>query len=341
MPNWLRTGLAALLVVLTPLLAHAQAPRPVQLELIVFPGGYNWPTWAAEETGAFARRGLSVHVTETPNSVFLMTGLIDGRFDLAFTAFDNIVAYDEGQGAAPTTAKPELIAVMGGDNGLLHLIAEPGVTRVSDLRGKTVSVDAKTTGYAFVLYKLLQKGGLRATDYDVASAGGTAQRYDALMRHEQSATLLAPPYDLQAVAKGYRDLGGAAGALGPYQGLTLAARRGWARAHAAALEAFVQAYVEGLKWLREPKNHAAAVALLRRHAPGMSADTAEAAARVMLDPKSGLAPDAALDPAGLEQVLSLRNEFGRPPRPLTDAKAFYDLTYYDQAMRGGAQRTGH
>ena len=44
-------------------------------------------------------------LTPTPNSVFQLTNLIDGKFDIAMTAIDNVVAYNENQGEAPTVAR--------------------------------------------------------------------------------------------------------------------------------------------------------------------------------------------------------------------------------------------
>jgi hypothetical protein len=41
-----------------------------------------------------------VRLIATPNSVQQMTGLIDGQFDIAMTAVDNVIAYMEGQGEA-------------------------------------------------------------------------------------------------------------------------------------------------------------------------------------------------------------------------------------------------
>src|SRR6266550_4511621 len=38
--------------------------KPVNV--IVFPGGFNWPIWVAQERGLFAARGIEVAVTETP-----------------------------------------------------------------------------------------------------------------------------------------------------------------------------------------------------------------------------------------------------------------------------------
>src|SRR2546430_2247445 len=52
--------------------ADAQSP----VSLIVFPGGFNWPIWVAQEKGYFASNGLDVKLTFTPNSVFQLTNLI-------------------------------------------------------------------------------------------------------------------------------------------------------------------------------------------------------------------------------------------------------------------------
>jgi TRAP-type uncharacterized transport system substrate-binding protein len=73
------------------------------------------------------------------------------------TAIDNVVAYDEEQGEAQTVANLDLVAFMGGDNGFLRLVTVPEVKTYADLKGKQLSVDALTTGYAFVLRKLLEE----------------------------------------------------------------------------------------------------------------------------------------------------------------------------------------
>ena len=102
--------------VLSSVLAMSLSPAQAAsvdkpLEVIVFPGGFNWPIFAAE--------GLAVNVTPTPDSKYQMVNFIDGKFDIAMTAMDNVVAYAEGQGAAPTQAQPDIIAFMGSDNALI------------------------------------------------------------------------------------------------------------------------------------------------------------------------------------------------------------------------------
>ncbi len=136
-------ALAAGLALLGAPAARADDP-PRPIELIVFPGGFNWPIWVAQEKGFFAANHVSVKITPTPSSVFQLTNLIDGKFDLAMTAVDNLIAYDEGQGEAPTSSPADLIAVMGGDNGFLSLVTVPEVKTYADLKGKELSVDART-----------------------------------------------------------------------------------------------------------------------------------------------------------------------------------------------------
>ena len=98
----------------------ANALQPVSV--IVFAGGFNWPIWIAQDKGYFARGAIEVVLTTTPNSVFQLTNLIDGKFDIAMTAIDNVIAYMEEQGEAPTASKPDLIVFMGGHNGFLSLV---------------------------------------------------------------------------------------------------------------------------------------------------------------------------------------------------------------------------
>ena len=108
------------------------------VSVIVFPGGFNWPIWIAQDKGYFAAGGIEVALTPTPNSVFQLTGLIEGRFDIAHTAIDNVVAYMEGQGEAEVSVAPDLTAFMGGDNGFLALVTQPEIKSYADLRGKSL-----------------------------------------------------------------------------------------------------------------------------------------------------------------------------------------------------------
>ena len=176
---------------------HQATRTDAAIELrLVFPGGFNWPIWVAQQKGYFSQTGIEVKLTNTPNSVFQLTGLIEGRFDIAITAIDNVVAYMEGQGEAKLDRQPDIFAFMGGDNGFLSLVTVPEVKTYADLKGRTLSVDALTTGYAFVLLDLLERGGLKRGDFELVKAGGVLQRWDELKQKKQAGTMLITPFDI-------------------------------------------------------------------------------------------------------------------------------------------------
>jgi ABC-type nitrate/sulfonate/bicarbonate transport system substrate-binding protein len=311
--------------------AVAQQAKPISV--IVFPGGFNWPIWVGQEKGYFERNGVTVNVTPTPDSKFQLTGLIDGKFDIAMTAIDNVIAYMEGQGAAPTAQTPDIVAFMGADNGFLRLITVPEVKSYSDLKGRQVSVDAMTTGYAFVLRKLLEKGGLKPTDIEFVSAGGVMQRFGALMEKKHAGTLLISPFEVNAEAKGFNRLANADEALGRYQGLVGAARRTWAKENETSLVGYIRGYIAALDWLYDPANKAEAIALLRKNLPNMPEELAVKSYDILLDPKKGFTRNAELDVEGVKTVLALRSDYGEPRKTLTDPTKYFDLQYYTKSRK--------
>jgi ABC-type nitrate/sulfonate/bicarbonate transport system substrate-binding protein len=329
MKTLLRVLLLSLFTLVVP---GAGAQSPAKLEVIVFAGGFNWPIWAGQEKGFFRDNGVEVNLTPTPGSVFQMVNLIDGKFDIAMTAIDNLIAYREGQGEEPKVGA-DLIAVMGADQGFLKLVTVPEVRSIAELRGKTVSVDARSTGYAFVLFERLDRAGLREPDYKVERAGGVLQRFQALMEKKHDGTLLLSPFEVQAEARGFHALASASEVLGAYQGLVAAVRQAWAEQHREPLIGYVRAYARSVEWLYDPANKAEAIALFRKNLPTMTAEGAETAYRVLLDPKAGFQRNAAIDLEGVRQVLALRSKWSEQKKTLGPPSRYYDPTYYDAAMR--------
>ncbi len=321
--------IALLLVSCAPL---PPAP-PKTVNLIVFPGGFNWPIWVAQEKGLFAKNGLEAKITPTPSSVFQLTNLIDGKFDIAMTAIDNLIAYREGQGEVPKPG-PDLFAFMGGDNGFLRLVTVPEVKSFGDLRGKTLSVDALTTGYAFVLLEILERNGLQKDrDYTTAAAGGVLQRFQALMEKKHAGTLLLSPFEVQAEARGFNRLANATDVLGRYQGLVGGARRAWAEQNRDAVVGYIRAFSDAVDWLYEPGNKDEAIAIFLKNLPNANAQAAQTAYKVLLSPTDGFQKKAKIDMDGVETVLALRSKYGQPRKSLTDPTPYYDPSFYDAAMR--------
>ena len=314
-------------ILATPPRAQALA----NITVSVFPGGFNWPSFVGQQKGFFERNGITVTLQPTPNSVAQMTGLAEGKFDIAMTAFDNIVAYVEGQGEAPIGAQPEMFAIMGSDSGFLSLVVAPDVKRFGDLKGKTLSVDARTTGYAFVLFEVLRRNGLAEDDYKIEKVGGMAQRWDALRDRKQSGTLLSTPFNFLASEQHFNQLARATKVIGPYQGNVAATRRSWARENRTKVIAFIRGYAQAIDWLYDKANRDDAITILRNNVQ-MPPEIAERTYDELLDPQDGFFRNARVSTEGLRSVLALRSRYAAAKKKLIDPLKYYDPSYYGDAL---------
>ncbi|TMG73977.1 MAG: ABC transporter substrate-binding protein, partial [Betaproteobacteria bacterium] len=191
-----------------------------------------------------------------------------------------------------------------------------------DLRGKTLSVDALTTGYAFVLLEILERNGLlKDRDYATAAAGGVLQRFQALMEKKHAGTLLLSPFEVQAEARGFNRLANATDVLGRYQGLVGGARKAWAERNRDAVIGYIRAFSDAVDWLYDSRNKEEAIAIFLKNLSSANAQAAQTAYGVLLSME------------GVKTVLALRSKYGKPQKSLTDPEKYYDPSFYEAAMR--------
>lgn len=294
-----------------------------ELRVMGFGGASNWPIFAALDKGFFAREGLQVALSAAPSSEAQLASLIEGRIDIAMTAMDNLLGREES----------ELFAFLGAaSGGRFSLIVVPAVRSFADLRGRTLAVDALASGYTFVLMDLLNRAGLGRTDYELVSVGGSRERLAALRSGKAFGALLNAPQDAAAEAAGFVRLGGAE-AIGRYQGSVGAARRAWAATHADTLVGYIRAYVAGSDWLYEPAHRDEALAILQRSAHTSAENAARSYDELLHPTRGSLTRKAMLDLEGVATVLRLRRQYAPPAKPLGDPARYYDLSYYQRALR--------
>jgi ABC-type nitrate/sulfonate/bicarbonate transport system substrate-binding protein len=324
------------IAVATALLAAAGA-APAQglkaLEVIAFGGGGNWPLWTAQEKGQFAKNGIAVKLSFTPNSVEQIRNLMNGTYDLGTTAYDNVVAYQEGQGETELSTQPDLFAFMGGYSGSLRFVTQPDIKTYADLRGKTLGVDAATTGFAFILYKLAALNGLSSADYKIERLGGTPARVQAMMEGKIAGTMISSPSEILPESKGYTRLGDTTTTFGPYQASIGVARRAWAANNGDQLVAFIRSYVAAMDWLQQPANKDEAVSIYMKYITSAPRPAAQKAYEVMFAEKEGFQKKAKIDIEGCRTVLKLRSEFAKPQKNLTDPMKYVDESFYRKAVQ--------
>jgi ABC-type nitrate/sulfonate/bicarbonate transport system substrate-binding protein len=304
-------------LLLTWMLTPAMAAPATPLNLIIFPGGLSWPVFVAQDKGLFEKQGIAVKVTETPGSVFQIKGLLAGDFDIAMTPFDNVVAYQEDQGEVHFDAPPDLFVFMGGISSTLRLIVRPEIKSFADLKDQVLGVDALSTGYSLLMYRLLEQNGLPQGSYKLERLGGTATRVQALTQGKIAGTMVSSPQEILPEENGFKRLGDIQATLGNYQALSGVARRSWASAHPDRLEGFIRAYVAANDWLADPANRTEAADIYARHIPNSPRPVIDKAWDAMHSKLEGFQLHAKFDSVGAKNALDIRAQYGVPKKQLT------------------------
>lgn len=303
------------------------------LKLICFPGAPNLPIFAAIEHGWFEENGVAVELTTTPASAYQAQNLANGTFHIAGTAFDNVVAYREKQGAVVIDPVPDFFAFMGATQIELALVTAKDVKTVADLKGRSLALDALATGFAFVLYEMLARAGIGQDEVTMVPVGATPQRWDSVRDGTHAGTLTIEPFTSIARAQGFNVPETSTNLFAAYQGGSFAAKYSWASANAGAVKGFIRGYLKGLDWTLDPANKDAAVKLLLAKMDGIKPEVAPKVLANLVNPRSGLTPKAAFLPDGVATVLELRRRYGGG-KANADPARYIDTSFYDDAVKG-------
>ena len=198
--------------------------------------------------GLFASRGLEVETTITRSSTQQMSGLSQGIYDVASTAFDNVLAWSGREGA-------DIHAVACASQRMsLPVYVRPEIGDWEDLRGRLLAVDAVDTAYALVLRRILLAHGrdLDRGDYRLDPVGATGPRYESMTSGKTFAGILNPPWDKRAEEAGLRRMADYREVLPNYPGGVFAVTTRWADAHRTALVAFLKCLGEAVDWGNDP-----------------------------------------------------------------------------------------
>jgi ABC-type nitrate/sulfonate/bicarbonate transport system substrate-binding protein len=285
--------------------ADAQTLIPIQVGY--YPGISALPLLTGVYVGMFASEGLAVDAEPATGVNKLFSQLDDGIVNIAHTPIDNAIAYDVGLGPKSVKSR-DFVAFLGVDDGQLRLAGRHGITRIAQLRGKTIAVDSLSTGMTYVLRGMLAVEGLDSDEYRLVAQGGTQQRANGLVTGKFDATLLTPPFDLSVKARGCATLARATDLLGPYQGIAVVARRAWLHENGSAVMRYMHAYREALAHAAADK--AGSIPLLARAlhvVPAVAAASYDTSFRT-----GGFCRDGTLDLDGIRTVLRLRARYAPP-----------------------------
>ncbi|MCW5603921.1 MAG: ABC transporter substrate-binding protein [Burkholderiales bacterium] len=269
----------------------AAASAPIRLA-VISEGVNAWPLYVAQGRELFAREGVTVDVTLTGSSTHQLEQLRSGGYDIGFQQSDHVVR-------AVETGSDLCIVMAQGHAPELSLVVAADIRDFSRLRGRDIAVDGANTGYALLLRRLLADNGLSKADYRFVEIGGSQERFDALKSGCCVASWLNPPFDRNLFALGFGALGTTMQFFPSYPGSVAACRRSWAAQNGERLVAFIRAFRGACRWLRDPANRDAAIALLPSRL-NIAADLAGRAFDAFVEK-----PLPAIDAAGLRQVIDV------------------------------------
>ncbi len=292
----------------------ASAPRT--LRLISF--GRLSTVTLGRARGLFAERGLDVENTATPSSTEQMRGVGEGRWDIASTAFDNVLAWS-GRESAEFVA----VAHAGGEVQLpLYVRSEIGGWEA--LRGRKLAVDAVDTAFGLVLRLILLDHGLDLDrgDYELVPEGATGSRFESMQRGDTVGAILNPPWTKRGEDEGFVRFASQADVLPDYPRGVFAVTRSWAAENAGALRAFLGALGAAVRWAGDRPEEAAALLAAE---DGTSAEAAAAS----LGPQP-----LGLDLARLRVALDLRLRLGLAPPLGGELARYVDGSFYGAGADG-------
>lgn len=277
------------------------------IDISVFNGGWNLPLWAAQSQGFFGAHGLDITLHYTPGSTELIQGFHDGVYPIVFCSADNVIAYQGDRAEIPISGKPDARIFLSGDFGFLYPVLAPNIGSLGELKGKTIGVDKRDTGFAFVLYEILKRAGVSLGEVEICEIGSTQNRLSALIEQDCQATLLRPPYQSIAKSRGCSVVSNTGFDPRGYQGSVGVVKERWASDQADVLSRFLGAYQFGLSWIYE--NPKESITILNDMCGDLSPELAKTTYHQLTDDVTGFDKQITPTVERLREVLRLRNGY--------------------------------
>ena len=224
------------------------------------------PFLVAAESGIDARNGLTVQQYITPsaavaakaNGLVVPAEYVKGDFvgDLCVCGGSPTIVRMTTVAGAPQ----RIILATTDDRQAFHLFVRPGITRVQDLKGKSIGYIVRGDLTDLMFNALAHRLGWDPNrDWSMFSG---IDGIDTAAKYHIDAQLSAPLALPEAVKDGYHDLGG----LDRYHfvilGSGVAALKSWLPSHRAAAAAFIKSTIEAIALLKQ--NKAAAFAAMEK-----------------------------------------------------------------------------
>lgn len=301
--------------------AAQNAPRSVSVTLTSKTAA-EWPFYIAERQGFFAQNGIQPDFIYTGNTAADVQQLIARSVDIAEASSTLLI--QSVQSSAP------IAAFMERDVSAPYLLlGRKGIASLAQLKGKTIIIGGPADITRVFTDKALAEAGLKPDDYTYTYAGGTTDRYAALLSGGVDAAILFPPFSFRAQSQGYPVLSDITRLFPAFLFDSMTARKDWMPANAGVVTGFVKAYVQAVRWFYASGNRSAAIQLLideTNSSPDDVTKTYDLFAAKRLFSPTGIVRSTDLVP-----VIEAMVKLGQVPGPAPAPQTYYDDHYADAA----------
>jgi NitT/TauT family transport system substrate-binding protein len=212
------------------------------------------PLSVTEKLGYFKDAGLDVEISDVQSGARALQSVVGGSAELAVGTFDHTIQMQAKH--QPVVAVTQFGRYPG---FVLGTIASKSIAYKGpqDLKGKKIGVTSPGSSTNFMAAYMLVRAGLKIDDASYIGTGVTATavaaakraEIDAIVSSDPMVTLMEHEKLIKIVADTRTDAGTRAVYGGPYPGGVVYATPDYIQKNPKAVQAVVDAFVRGLKWI--------------------------------------------------------------------------------------------
>jgi NitT/TauT family transport system substrate-binding protein len=214
-----------------------------------------WPIFIGIKKGFFADVDIKIDLVFSPSNSATIQQVVINAINVSIGSglVDPIRAIEKGA--------PLAIIRIEVQRPPYALLGRPGIKEMKELEGKIVSVGGAKDITRIFLERMLITAGVDPKGVDLIFAGATSARYSALRSGATDAAMLTAPYNFDAMAAGFTNLGLTADYVDmPFSGVTT--NRNWAARNTGTIRRFLAVYTRSILWLAAPENRKEAIDMM-------------------------------------------------------------------------------